>query len=50
MRKFVYWASIAAGITAAYLMYGRGVPLGTIAKQAVTDPLGTLVHEVQQAV
>ena len=48
MRKLIYWASIAAGVTAAYLMYKRGVPLGTIAKKAITNPMGTLVSEVTQ--
>lgn len=50
MKKFVYWGSIAAGVVAAYLMYRRGTPLGTIAKNTLTNPVGTFVHEVQQAV
>ena len=50
MKKFIYWASIAAGVTAAYLMYKRGVPLTTIAQKAVSNPIGTLVGEVKQAV
>lgn len=50
MRKFLYWASIAAGVTAAYLMYRRGVPLTQIARKAIGNPLGTLVSEVRGAV
>ena len=48
MKRLFYWVSIAAGVTAAYLMYKRGVPLGTIAKKPLTNPVGTLVSEVTQ--
>ncbi len=48
MKRVVYWATIACGLTAAYLMYKRGVPLLQIAEKAVTNPLGSLVSEVQQ--
>ncbi len=49
MKKVLYWATIACGVTAAYLMYKRGVPVLQIAQKAATNPLGALVNEVQQA-
>ena len=50
MKRFIYWASIAAGVAAAYLMYRRGEPVGAIARKTLTNPVGSLVNEVQQAV
>lgn len=50
MKRFIYWGTIAAGVVAAYLMFRRGESLGTIAQKAVSNPIGSLVHEVQQAV
>ena len=49
MKRVIYWATIAAGVTAAYLMYRRGVPVLQIAQKAAMNPLGALVNEVQQA-
>ena len=49
MRKFLYWATIACGATAAYLMFRRGESVGTIAQKAVSNPVGALVNELQQA-
>ncbi len=48
MKRVVYWATIACGLTAAYLMYKRGVPVLQIAQKAATNPLGALVDEVQK--
>lgn len=50
MKRLIYWATIACGVTAAYLMYKRGVPVLQIAKKAATNPLGALVNEVQHGV
>ena len=50
IRKVIFYATIVSGFVAAYLMYRRGESLGTIAKQAVTNPVGTLVSEVKNAV
>ena len=50
MRKAIYWGTIVAGAVAAYLMWRRGESVGTIAKSAITNPVGTLVNEVQNAV
>lgn len=49
MKKVIYWATIACGVTAAYLMYKRGVPVLQIAQKAATNPLGALVNEVQHS-
>ena len=50
MRRLLFWGSILSGAAAAYLMYKRGESLGTILKSATTDPVGTLVSEVKQAI
>jgi hypothetical protein len=47
MSKLILFATIASGVIAAYLMYRRGESLGTIAKQAVTNPIGSLMTEVK---
>ncbi|MBB5318522.1 hypothetical protein [Tunturibacter empetritectus] len=47
MSKLILFATIASGVIAAYLMYRRGEPLGTIAKQAITNPIGSLMTEVK---
>jgi uncharacterized protein (DUF697 family) len=50
MRKVILFATVASGFVAAYLMYRRGESLGSIARQTVTDPVGSLVSEVKNAV
>jgi len=50
MRKLILFATVASGIIAAYLMYRRGEPLGTIAKRAITNPVGSLVTEVKNTI
>lgn len=49
MKRATFWFTIAAGATAAYLMYRRGESFTTIAKNAVVNPFGSLVTEVKQA-
>jgi hypothetical protein len=49
MRRFVFLATLAAGITAAYLMQKRGESLLTIVKKTLTNPLGTLADELKLA-
>jgi len=39
-----------SGCVAAYLMYRRGESLGTIARRTITNPVGSLVTEVKNAV
>jgi hypothetical protein len=50
MRKVIFYATILSGCVAAYLMYRRGESFGAIAKQAITNPVGSLVSEVKNAV
>lgn len=49
MKKIWLWAMVAAGATAAYLMYRRGEDFSTIAEQAVQHPVSSLLHEAQRA-
>ena len=49
MKRLFFWTTIAAGTAAAYLMYRRGESLGTIAKTAFSNPIGTFASEVKQA-
>ncbi len=50
MKRLVLWGTIAAGATAAYLMYRRGEPIGDIAKRILSNPLGAFASEIRQAV
>jgi hypothetical protein len=47
MQRLLFWGTVLAGATAAYLMYRRGEPLGKIAAQTVTNPIGALVTEMK---
>ena len=49
MKRLSFWITILAGATAAYLMYRRGESLPNIAKNAMTNPIGTFASEVKQA-
>ena len=49
MKRLFVWASLISGVAAAYLMYRRGVSLGTIAERTMTDPLGALASEAKAA-
>jgi hypothetical protein len=49
-RKLIFFATVACGFIAAYLMYRRGVSLGSIARQAIMNPVGSLVNEVTHSV
>jgi hypothetical protein len=50
MKRVIFYATLLSGCFAAYLMYRRGESLGAIAKQAITNPVGSLVSEVKNAV
>ena len=50
MKRILFWATIASGVAAAYLMIRRGESLGTIARKTLTNPIGTLVTELKTAV
>jgi hypothetical protein len=47
LSKIIVYATIASGFVAAYLMYKRGESLAAIARNTVTNPIGSLVSEVQ---
>jgi hypothetical protein len=47
MKKVILFATVASGFVAAYLMYRRGESLGSIAKQTMTNPVGSLISEVK---
>jgi len=50
MRRAILFATVASGFVAAYLMYRRGESFGAIAKRTITNPVGSLVSEVKNAV
>ena len=50
VRKLILLATVISGVVAAYLMYRRGESLGAIAKNTITNPVGSLVSEVKNAV
>lgn len=49
MKRFSFYLTLIAGATAAYMMYRRGESLPRIARQAATNPFGTFVSEIKQA-
>jgi hypothetical protein len=50
MKRLFFLGTLVSGVLAAYLMYRRGESLGTIAQNAVTNPVGTLANELKTAV
>jgi hypothetical protein len=48
--KIILYATVISGFVAAYLMYKRGESLVAIARKTVTNPVGSLVSEVQNVV
>jgi hypothetical protein len=50
MKRFVFLATLAAGVTAAYLMQKRGESLLNIVKKTVSNPLAALADELRLAV
>ena len=48
-KRLFFWGTIIAGAAAAYMMYRRGEPVGAIAVRTVTNPVGTLVSELEAA-
>jgi hypothetical protein len=50
VSKVILWATVASGFVAAYLMYRRGEPITAIARQTVTNPVGSLISEVKNVV
>jgi hypothetical protein len=50
MSKVILYATVISGFVAAYLMYRRGESMVSIARKTVTNPVGSLVSEVKNAV
>jgi hypothetical protein len=50
VRRLIFFAMVVSGLVAAYLMYRRGESVMSIARQTVTNPVGSLVSEVKNAV
>jgi hypothetical protein len=50
LSKVLLYATVISGIVAAYLMYRRGESMFSIARNAVTNPVGSLVSEVKKVV
>jgi hypothetical protein len=49
MRKFMFWATVAAGAVAAYMMYRRGEDITTIARESMQHPVKSLLRETKNA-
>ena len=49
LGKLFFYATVVSGVVAAYLMYRRGESLGSIARQTISNPLGSLASEVKNA-
>ncbi|MFC6646147.1 hypothetical protein ACFQBQ_11250 [Granulicella cerasi] len=47
MRRIFFWSFVISGGVAAALMFKRGEKLGTIAKDATTHPVKSLVRELR---
>ena len=48
--KIIVCATVISGFVAAYLMYKRGESMIAIARETVTNPVGSLVSEVKKVV
>lgn len=49
MRRVIAWATVCAGVAAAYMMLRRGESLGTIARKTTFNPIGSFASEVKNA-
>ena len=49
LGKLFFYATVISGVVAAYLMYRRGESLGSIARQTISNPMGSLASEVKNA-
>jgi len=50
LRKLIVAGMVISGFAAAFLMYRRGESLFGIARKAITNPVGSLISEVETAV
>lgn len=49
IEKVLFYATIASGVVAAYLMYRRGENPIKIVGKTLNNPVGSLVGELKQA-
>ena len=49
MRRFLFWATVASGAVAAYMMLRRGAPIGEVAQKSIGNPVGSLVNELKSS-
>jgi hypothetical protein len=49
MKRILFWGTLAAGITAAYLMTKRGASFCEIASKTLRNPIGTFGSELKGA-
>jgi hypothetical protein len=50
LSRIIVYATVISGFAAAYLMYKRGESMIAIARETVTNPVGSLVSEVKNVV
>ena len=50
LRKLIVAGMVISGVAAAILMYRRGESLFGVARKAITNPVGSLISEVGNAV
>jgi hypothetical protein len=50
LRKLIVAGMVISGVVAAILMYRRGESFFGIARKAITNPVGSLISEVETAV
>jgi hypothetical protein len=49
LRKLIVAGMVISGVAAAILMFRRGESLFGIARKTITNPVGSLINEVQTA-
>lgn len=49
MRRAIFWATFAAGVAAACLMYRRGERPATLVRESIQHPVSSLLNEAQRA-
>jgi hypothetical protein len=49
MRRIFFWATVASGVVAAYMMLRRGESIPKTAAKAISNPVGSLVGELRTA-
>jgi hypothetical protein len=47
MSRLLFWATVASGAVAAYLMLRRGESVPKTAFRSISNPVGSLVNELK---